>query len=97
MDTILTVERTPREYEVLALLSWLEKKALLNSTYFMPRLNSIDEVNGIVQDIANIKLSRVFDDWQAFVAVFNEAEEKYPESIYCSEWREISERYRLKL
>jgi hypothetical protein len=92
-ETLLTVERRPRELEVVDIFRAIKDKGLLASTRYIPHRfdrTESEPADAVAKKIVNAALEPVFPDWQGFLAMFNKKQTRYGEGIYADEyWEEL--------
>ena len=91
--TNLTMERSPRELEILKIFDVIKSVAALGKTVYIPaRTPKTDHKSAA--DAANTinyyAVNNIFPDWRGFTSIFNNKFEMYPLScFYAERWEEL--------
>jgi hypothetical protein len=92
--TTITMERPPRELEVLGIFDVIKSVGALDKAVFIPaRTPSTEHLPAIeaAQILKNYKSKNIFPYWRDFASIFNEKFEKRPVgSYYSSRWEDLS-------
>ncbi|MBO2690498.1 hypothetical protein I6M59_01865 [Shewanella algae] len=98
-ETLMTVERTPRELEVLNVFYTIEKLGLLHLVRYIPLRGKETASRPCIEvayEMVNGSLRPFQNDWKGFVAMFNEQKIQYDKSIYKhQEWTALANRNEL--
>lgn len=94
-QTLLTVERRPRELELVDIFSVLKDRGLLGLTRYIPRRvkeTSKRPSSEVADEMVNTALEPVFPDWQGFLSIYSKDLKRYGPGIYADEyWNEFKE------
>lgn len=98
-ETLMTVERTSRELEMLNVFYTIEKLGLLHLVRYVPlrgKETASKPCIEVADDMVNGSLRPFLNDWRGFVAMFNEQTIQYDKSIYKhQEWTALACRQEL--
>jgi hypothetical protein len=85
----LTVERRPRELEVIELFEQINELGLLDATRYLPhRIKSTSKLpaDEVARIFVNAVLEPVFPDWRGFLAMYNKDMTRYSSGIHADEY-----------
>jgi len=92
-DSLLTVERTAREHEILDILRNLKKRGSLDKAVFIerhvPKTDHLpaQEAIGILRDYG---AKAIFPNWRAFLSAFTTEYATYEDIFSDSEWKNLA-------
>lgn len=91
--TTITMERSPRELEVLGIFDVIKSVGALDKAVFIPaRTPSTEHLPAIeaAQILKNYQSKIIFPNWRDFASIFNEKFEMRSVGYYSSRWEELS-------
>ncbi|RXE85946.1 hypothetical protein [Pseudoalteromonas sp. A757] len=94
-QTLITVERRPRELELVDIFSVLQDKGVLDLTRYIPKRvgkTSTRSCIEVAQEMVNTPLEPIFPDWQGFLAMYSKELKRYGPGIFADDsWDEFKE------